>query len=163
MEAVQTLSDYELERGKPMPSRNHAAIQAVLSAALLRYEDDFSVLSELSLELNGRPFVPDLAIYPRLDMDLLHDEVKRTEPPLQVIEILSPTQALNELVGKAEDYFNEGVKSCWIVQPIQHAVAVLEPGQLPRVLTTGEVTDPVTGITVTVEEVFRTFRRPGRS
>lgn len=161
MEATHTLLDYEIERGKPMPSMNHAVIQAVLSAALLRYEDKFTVLSELSLELNGRPFVPDLSIYPKLDLDLLHDQVKHTEPPIQVIEILSPTQSLNELVEKSEDYFEEGVKSCWIVQPIQHAIAVLEPGRIPKVFTTGDVTDPATGITISVEEIFRSFLRPG--
>lgn len=33
-----------------------------------------------------------------------------TEPPLCVIEIISPSQSLNELTAKAREYFKHGVK-----------------------------------------------------
>jgi Uma2 family endonuclease len=39
------------------------------------------------------------------------------EPPLCAIEILSPTQAIPDLVAKASNYFSHGVQSCWIVIP----------------------------------------------
>ncbi len=48
MEAVQALSDYELERGKPMPSTNHAFVQVPMIGVLLHYAGEFSILSELS-------------------------------------------------------------------------------------------------------------------
>lgn len=162
MQAVQDLSTYQAERGKPMPSTNHAAVQTFLIGAMLPYADRYSVLSELSLELDGRPFVPDLCVYPRLDLDLRHDEVKKTEPPLLVIEILSPTQALDDLTAKTEDYFAAGVKSCWIVQPALHAIAVLHPDAIPEIYTSGDVTDPATGIEVNVDEIFRPFHRAGK-
>ncbi len=154
MEAVQTHTDYERERGKPMPSLNHGLVQTFLSAALLRYRKKYSIVSELSLELDGSSSVPDISIYPKLPMDWRHDHVKKTDPPLTVIEILSPTQSLDSVVKKTEDYFEAGVKSCWIVQMILESVVVLLPGEKPRVCTEGGVEDPATGITVEIAEIF---------
>lgn len=154
MEAIQVLSDYERERGKPVPSLNHGVVQSRLIAAFSRYAKEYSIVSELSLELDGRPYVPDVSIYPALQMDWRHDHVKKTEPPLMAVEILSPTQPLDDLVRKADAYFEAGVKSCWIVQPVLEAIVVLLPGQKPKVSTDGEVADPATGITVTIEEIF---------
>jgi len=82
---------YEEERGKPMPSMNYGAIQANLIVQFARQEE-FRIVSELSLELDGQPLTPDLSIYPREPLNLRRDTIKRTDPPLLVVEILSPTQ-----------------------------------------------------------------------
>jgi len=52
---VDTTTSYERGRGKPRPSRNHGIVQAnlITEFALQR---QYRVLSELSLELEGRPF-----------------------------------------------------------------------------------------------------------
>jgi Uma2 family endonuclease len=155
MEVAEPLTEYEQERGKPMPSTNHAVAQFNLILALQRYKDRYSILPELSLELAGRPLVPDISIYPKLAIDWRHDEVKKTEPPLMVIEILSPKQSLDEVVRKADAYLEGGVQSCWVVQPVLETIAVLLPGEKPKVYSTGEVTDPPSGITVKLEEVFQ--------
>ncbi len=155
MQLTQPLPEYELERGKPTPSTNHAVAQLYLIAALLRYEKEFSILPELTLELDGQPFVPDISIYPRLDINWRHDEIKKTEPPLTVIEILSPKQALDDLVQKAASYLEAGVKSCWIVQPVFESIVVLLPGDELKTYSEGEVTDPPTGIKVKIGEIFR--------
>ena len=138
-----------------MPSINHSVAQLNVIAALLRYEDKFSILPELSLELDGQPFVPDVSIYPRLRVDWRHDEVKRTDPPLMVVEILSPKQSLDALMEKAEGYLKAGVRSCWIVQPVMEAIAILVPGEKPKIVTAGQITDPATEITIQVEEIFK--------
>ncbi len=157
MTTALALSDYEQERGKPMPSWNHGLAQAYLTAAILRrYEQEYLVVTELSLELaEGRPLVPDISIYPKSPNDWQHDVVQKTEPPLTVVEILSPRQGMDELIHKADAYFEAGVKSCWIVQPMLESVAVLRPGAKPKVYTAGAVTDPATGITVETGEIFR--------
>ena len=157
MQLTQEFSEYEVERGKPMPSTNHATLQAYLTLAFLRYDKKFSILPELSLELDGKPYVPDLSVYPKLDLDLRHDKIQMTEPPLLVVEILSPKQSLDDLTRKAYDYLEAGVGSCWIVQPILQAIAVLVPGEKPAMHTSGEIQDAQTGITVSVEEIFRPF------
>ncbi len=84
-----------------------------------------------------------------------HSLSQKTEPPLMVVEILSPKQTTDDLIEKADAYFEAGVKSCWILQPAFEAMAVLLPDAKPQFFTTGEVVDPVTEITLAVEEVFR--------
>jgi Uma2 family endonuclease len=156
MEAM-AVSKYEMERGKPMPSTNHAVVQVSLIGAFLGQSDELSILSELSLELDGKPFVPDISVYLRLPVDPLRDQIKRTEPPLLAVEILSPTQPLDDLVQKATAYLEADVKACWLVQPSLQNITVFLPAQRPRTYTDGEVSDSATGITVKLEDVFRPF------
>ena len=118
METLIVATPYEIERKKPMPSKNHSFIQSNLIFLLqLHYRNKYRIASELSLDLMGWESVPDLCIYAPMPMDLLHDEIELKEPPLAVIEIISPTQSLQELVNKAEKYFRSGVQSCWLVLP----------------------------------------------
>ena len=154
MQVAATRPTYEQERGKPMPSKNHGLVQYFLGLAFSRYSDRFTVIPELSLELGGPPLVPDLSVYPKLPIDWLHDEIKMTDPPLTVVEILSPTQGTDELIRKADEYFKGGVKCFWIVQPSLKVVAVLEPGKEVRTYSSGEVEDPATGMSVALEEIF---------
>lgn len=151
------LSEYEVERGKPMPSRNHALVQSYMTVAFMHYADEFSILPEFSLELDGKPFVPDISVYRRLHADPLRDEVKGTEPPLLAVEILSPTQPLDDLIQKANAYLEAGVQSCWLVQPSLQTITLFLPNQAPRTFTEGEVSDPTTGIVIKLEDVFRPF------
>jgi len=109
---------YEKERNKPMPSLNHGCIQAnLLFLMKLNYDKKYRAVSELSLELSEWPSVPDISLIPWKEMDTMNDRVKVSEPPLCVMEILSPPQSFNELHTKARSYFEHGVKSCWIVLP----------------------------------------------
>lgn len=110
-------SQYEIERKKPMPSFNHGAIQANLIVMLATFGKKYRVVSELSLDLSHWVSVPDLSIYPKRPLDVKNDIITMTEPPLCAIEIISPTQPLNDLVAKARAYFTHGVRSCWIVIP----------------------------------------------
>ncbi|MBC7920657.1 MAG: Uma2 family endonuclease [Ferruginibacter sp.] len=128
---VTSLSDYELERGKPMPSTVHAFIQGNLVYELKdRYRKEFTILPEINLNLpGGRPTVPDLAVYSRFEVDVRHDIIYRTDAPLITIEILSPRQNLQDLIEKTDQYFAAGVQSCWIVIPGLKAIAVYhQPG-----------------------------------
>lgn len=152
MQTTQALSEYEAERGKPMPSRNHSMAQTNLIVALSR-GGKHSVLSELTLDL-PKELTPDISIYPRLPVDWRHDEIRMSEVPTTVIEILSPTQGMDELSNKADAYFAAGVRSCWIVAPMLQAISILHPDGQTQTFSSGEVRDPATGITVTVEEVF---------
>ena len=69
--AVDRPLTYEEERGKPTPSLNHGAIQANLGGELQRNRD-FRVVSELTLDIGGKSYTPDLSIYPRIPLDLRH-------------------------------------------------------------------------------------------
>ncbi|MBC7919704.1 MAG: Uma2 family endonuclease [Ferruginibacter sp.] len=156
METTELLSDYELERGKPMPGRNHGLIQSRLSFLLLRdYENEYDFLAESSLELTTGKATPDLAVYPKLPRDWFNDEVRMTTPPLSVFEILSPTQGLQDLTDKAATYFGAGVQSYWVIIPTFKTVHLILPNQPINTVTAGIITDPATRIVVQTTEIFK--------
>jgi len=82
---------YEEERGKPMPGFNHGIIELRLGAQFLA-DRRFTSGIEVTLELPpGVPLTPDISVYPQQSIDLRHDIVRRTDPPLLAVEIVSPS------------------------------------------------------------------------
>ncbi len=156
MQTQEALTDYERERGKPMPSKFHSLIQKKLILALARYEPPYVVFSELSLELDGIRYTPDLSVYRREDVDFAREEIRMTRPPLLTVEIESPTQPTQALVDKVEALLGHGVRSCWLVQPALETVTVFTEGMEKKTITEGAVADPVTEIEVALEDVFTT-------
>ncbi|MCS7012501.1 MAG: Uma2 family endonuclease [Chloroherpetonaceae bacterium] len=157
MEAVIEVapSEYELERGKPVPSRNHGKIQARLSQVLLnRYGTQYDIVSEVTLALPEKDATPDLAIYPKRPDDWQHDEVKVTEAPLLVMEILSPAQRLSELEERVQQYHRAGVQVVWVIFPSLRMIAIYSAKERPIVVASGEVKDEQTGVHITIEELF---------
>jgi Uma2 family endonuclease len=75
------------------PSINHSYIQVKL-ASLLNNLTQYSVFSELTLDIDGKEYVPDLCIYPQRKFDPLNDLIRIKEIPLLILEILSPTQLI---------------------------------------------------------------------
>ena len=156
MTLVDTPNLYELERNKPMPSKNHGKIQTkILFGLMKRYEKEFSIISELSLELGNWLCTPDLTFYPFEPLDVMDDEIRMTRPPLGVIEILSPTQSLNDLTDKAYSYFSNGVKSCWLVLPTLKTIYVFSGSSQFEAFVQDElVMDKVLNIELPLTEVF---------
>ncbi|MBX3059693.1 MAG: Uma2 family endonuclease [Anaerolineae bacterium] len=137
-----------------MPSKNHAIVQTNLILALSKIAADLSVLSELTIDLETGPLTPDICVYPELEVDWIHDEIRMSDLPLLVVEILSPKQYLSDLVEKLELYFAAGVKSGWLVQPSLKSIAVFTPDMTSTVYTAGELTDPALGITINLDDIF---------
>lgn len=99
MEEVDIITreeDYEIDRGKPTPSKNHSRLERRLGVVLTPYEDRFEIMPELSLELSAGKATPDICLYPKLTFDWLDDEIRVTTPPITAIEILSPTQKVHK-------------------------------------------------------------------
>ncbi|AMR25790.1 hypothetical protein A0257_00910 [Hymenobacter psoromatis] len=157
METLPThLSDYELERGKPMPSFNHSIVQLNIGSELRsRLRQTHTITSELNLELNGKKMVPDLAIFSKLTPDMQHDILWVQDVPLTTIEILSPKQDLNSLLEKARLFLAAGVKSCWIVLPAVGTLAVFTGPTTYRSFTNGgAVVDEVLGVEIPLADIF---------
>ena len=152
-ETLEIPLTYEEERGKPMPSRNHGIIQSNLIGELLKHRE-FRVISELTLELGGRTYTPDLCIYRRQPADFFHDETKESEPPLVTVEILSPTQGYGSIMEKVDAYFQHGVKSCWVVFPPGQNLTIHTPGGGRHTFAEGTATDPTIGVTADLAVVF---------
>ncbi len=140
-----------------MPTLNHAYLQGNLLAELTsRYRKTHTFLSELNITMPERPdAVPDIAIYPKLEINFLHDITSMIEMPLTAIEIVSPSQSDAEILAKFERYFNAGVKSCWLVMPSFQAISVYSAiGQYKFFTEDTTLVDPVTAIELSLGEIF---------
>ena len=156
MEALETsLSDYELERGKPAPSFNHGFIQANLARHLgNRLHTTHTITSETNLKLEDKKLVPDLTIFAKRAPDMRHDVLWTQEASLTTIEILSPKQDLDSLLEKANLFLAAGVKSCWIVIPAVGTVAVFTGPNTYRSFASGAVIDDVLGVEISLADIF---------
>lgn len=157
MQKVVEVSKYELERGKPMPSRLHARVQHKIGVALENgYSEKYDFLPELNLDLSHWESVPDLAIYPRSEFDYsADDDIRVSSPPLGAIEILSPTQSLQELISKARRYFSYEVKSCWLIIPgLKNIYVFSSPEDYLIFRADQTLVDSVLGIEVDLRKVF---------
>lgn len=157
MEALSIhLSDYELERGKPMPSFNHSIVQSNLIGELRgRLRQTHTITSELNLELNGKKLVPDLAIFPKLTPDMQQDILWVKEAPLTTIEILSPKQDLDSLLEKARLFLVAGVRSCWLVLPAVGTIAVFTgPAAYRSFASDSAVLDELLGVEISLADIF---------
>jgi Uma2 family endonuclease len=144
---------YEQERGKPMPSRNHAAAQMNIGVEFCK-QPEFRELSEFTLEFEGRPYTPDLSLYPKQAVDWLEDEIRGQTPPLAVVEIFSPTQGYQNVMEKLKVYFRNGVKSCWLVSPHLKTITIIGPDGQEENFVSGRALDSRTGLWADVAAVF---------
>ncbi len=65
-----------------------------------------------------------------MQYDPLHDEIRLNQVPLGVVEIISPSQTQDELIGnpareKADAYFRAGVQSYWRINPVFRIVHIM--------------------------------------
>jgi Uma2 family endonuclease len=157
-----------------VPSKRHSLIQTNLTL-LLGIDDRFTPFIELSLDASSLDLsqfglkskdemVPDICIYlepPPLDDEPGEDEARVTKMPDLVIEVLSPTQAIPELLRKIKAYFALGVKSCWLVMPALEQVRVfshhLRQYQNFDINHNETVEDKVMDIQLPVQKIFGRF------
>ncbi len=148
-------SQYEIERGKPMPSKNHSFVQTRLIVAFATQFTQYQVLSELSLQLGSSEKVPDLAIFENIKFTYNEDEIRVSQIPLAVVEILSPTQNLTELLVKAHAYFDNGVQSYWLVLPALRSIYVFSSPSESEVYTQKDILkDELLGIELELKKIF---------
>ena len=62
---IDAEKQYKRQRGKPMPSRNHAKLQRRIADALhALYGEKYDILPEFEMELLQKPSVPDISVFP---------------------------------------------------------------------------------------------------
>ncbi len=135
------------------PSYNHSYL-AYRIAKVLDQGDKYNFHIEMTLDINGTDYIPDIALYKKEQIDFLHDKVKADKPPLLLVEILSPKQAVNEITEKFEVYLQAGVQSCWLVIPPTKTIVLFQDIQQPLSCSSGCFTDPVVELEVAVEDIF---------
>jgi len=125
--AIAPKSAYEIERNKPIPSKNHAIVQGNIYFELRsKYEKQYKAVPEISIVIAEKERVPDVGIFKKLAYTPGNDDIRVSETPIGVIEILSPTQALGDLVTKSVKYFEEGIQSYWLVLPDLKTIFVFD-------------------------------------
>ncbi|ADW69814.1 Uma2 family endonuclease [Granulicella tundricola] len=102
-------------RGRNVGEWLHARSLALMASWIGGHENEWNVIGCISLRVktsSSRVRVPDLVVLrPRVQPDIL------TEPPLLVIEILSPGDSYWDLQERSRDYQAMGVETVWIVDP----------------------------------------------
>lgn len=121
----------------------------------LAYRQQYSILTELDLDFASGKTRPDLCIFPKRQTDWMNDEIVVHDVPLTTIEILSPEQSLTSLLDRIyKKHFPAGVKTVWLILPALEIITVLLPDRQRINVTEGVLTDPVTGLQLTLSEVF---------
>lgn len=136
------------------PSFNHSCIQVALSAALFNLKQ-YTVLSELSIEIEGKEYVPDVCLYSKRKIDFFEDVLRMTEMPLLAVEILSPSQVIQELTSKIKVYLNAGVQSCWLVIPSTCTVTVYNDLEKVNSYGQGQIVDEKLNIRLELKDIFQ--------
>ena len=149
-------TQYEKERGKPMPSKNHSIIQGNVYFQLRnQYGNQFDIYPELSLELTSGGAVPDICIYDKTPRDWQVDVVKTKNPPLLAIEILSPRQIFDDITDKISDiYFPAGMKSVWVILPKVESVMLFRPNEKTKTYNGGILQDTESGFELDIDKIF---------
>lgn len=150
------ISQYELERNKPMPTLLHGAIQLNIGYELkTKYPKQFRLASEVLLDTQPFGSTPDIIAYPYSELDFQNDPSRRTDAPLLSVEIQSASQSTKDMTSKLEPYFSFGIKSCWIVVPELKAVIVYDsPYHYNFFHEKDIVKDAVVGIEISIEKIF---------
>lgn len=154
---------YETEESYDMGSFNHSYLQARL--AKLLDNDKYMTAIELSLDIGKidvskfkiqvkEEIKPDVCLYPKRKIDFTSDILKMAEMPLSVIEILSPRQGTYDVLEKFKIYFALGVKSCWLVIPINQSVTVYSAIDKFKLFSTGDIIDEALAIRLPIADIF---------
>jgi Uma2 family endonuclease len=114
--------------------------------------EKIEVLSELTLAI-GNGLTPDISVYPKDEIkpNFWEDISRFEKPPLLAIEIISPSQNIQDLLSKAKILVQSGAKSVWTVEPFSYSIWVTnEKGTKLFHNTTIEIE----GVTVDFQKIF---------
>lgn len=116
-----TNSDHQ---DQAMPSLNHSYICLQILKQLISNES-VEPLPELTLDIaNG--LTPDISVFPKAEIqpNPFRDVLRFQERPILAVEVVSSSQTIQEMLQKATQLINEGVKVVWTVEPYSRTVFV---------------------------------------
>lgn len=77
-----------------------------------------------------------------------------TEMPTLIVQVLSPSQAAQDILSKFRIYFDAGVKSCWLVVPITTSIIVYTAINRAQIFKSGVALDPIIGTGIALDDIF---------
>jgi Uma2 family endonuclease len=96
---------------------------------------------ELRCTFDGSSIVPDIAVFEWRNIPFLADgEIPDNFnlAPDWIIEILSPDQNANKVIGKMLHSLQHGSKLGWFLDPIDRSILVFQPNQQPILMTNSD-------------------------
>ncbi len=148
---------------KPMPKGRHSRLQGKLGGAINDVTENTKLayaFPELRCTFGDRSIIPDLAVFtwdriPKTTAGEIPDDIEAA--PDWTIEILSPKQNANKVLGNILHCLNHDSQLGWFLEPDDESILVLLPTQAPQ-LYQGDAPLPVLAslpLVLTAEEVFR--------
>jgi len=158
------INESEVEECSDVGSFNHGYLLVKLGVLFDRLEA-YTAVGELSLDVSGvdlskfdvkarEEIKPDLCLYPKRGLSQPKDILRMREMPLLAVEILSPKQGLYEIIEKFRLYFELGIRSCWLVEPVLRTVTVYSSSNEWQTFVSGDVVDEPLNIRITLNELF---------
>ncbi len=147
---------------KPMPKGRHSRLQGKLCAAVNEVAEDRRIayaFPELRCSFGSRSIVPDVAVFQWKRIPFtVDDEVPDNFelPPDWTIEIFSPEQKPNKVIGNILHCLKYGSRLGRFLDPDDFSILVFLPEQQPQLLQ-GKDSLPVLPeieLALTVEQVF---------
>jgi Uma2 family endonuclease len=94
---------------------DHARVQLLLAGWFMNHESVWDVISSTEQRMRVSPTrirIPDVVLLrPGTQQDVF------TDPPLLVVEVLSPDDSYSDTEERAGDYWKMGVETVWIIDP----------------------------------------------
>lgn len=151
---------------KPMPKGRHSRLQGKLGGAINAVAEEAKLayaFPELRCSFGDRSIIPDLAIFtwdriPKTATGQIPDDIEAA--PDWTIEILSPKQNANKVLGNILHCLNHGSQLGWFLEPDDESILILLPNQAPR-LYEGDIPLPVLAglpLELTAAQVFDWLR-----
>ena len=136
---------------------DHGYLQIILGTLFTnnRAAWDIRTVTDVRIRVSQSRFrVPDISV---MHANAPRDPVLRN-PPLIVIEILSPEDRLNRLQVRVNDYLAFGVENIWVINPELRIAYTADRFGLHSVQN-GELSVPGTPIRVVLSELFAELDR----
>jgi Uma2 family endonuclease len=125
---------------KPMPKGRHSRLQGKLCTVINEATEAQKIayaFPELRCTFGGRSIVPDIAVF--LWENIVFNKDGEIEDnfnlhPDWTIEILSPEQKPNKVIGNILHCLSCGSQLGWFIDPDDSSILVILPGQQPQLL-----------------------------
>lgn len=147
---------------KPMPKGRHSRLQGKLCSVINNLVEDSKTayaFPELRCSFGNRSTVPDIAVFqwqniPFLAEGQVPDRFELS--PDWVIEILSPGQKTNKVIGNILHCLEHGSELGWFVDPDDHSVLIFSRDRQPRLIEGEQLVPTLTNIPlqITADDLF---------
>jgi Uma2 family endonuclease len=147
---------------KPMPKGRHSLLHGKLCSMINQVTEAGEIayaFPELRCTFGNRSIVPDVAVFQWQNIIFSEDgEVADdfNSPPDWTIEVLSPEQKPNKVIGNILYCLNHGCQLGWFIEPDDYSILIFLPEQQPQLLQGSDRLPVLNSIKLdlTVSQVF---------